>query len=211
MHYPAGPKRTDRCGVRPGPTPARPSARSALTADAHATLAEQALELGVEAAHRFDPILVSHLETMPALGRRQLQHDGHLARKRAQDRLELVEQVHLDTIGVDYQGDRPRGADAVEGPQLEGDQLDVVFAFAAEPAAHQDDGIFAKELGELLADAAEGYRLDTAVDVVQAKHRHRAAAARLAALQAGDDPSRPDGLAVAQVGELAHRGVDQVA
>ncbi len=29
--------------------------------------------------------------------------------------------------------------DAVEGAQLEGDQLDVVFALAVEPAAHQDD------------------------------------------------------------------------
>ena len=98
--------------------------------------------------------------------RRELQHDGHLAGKRAEDRLELVEQLHLHAIGVDHEGERPRGAHAVEGAQLEGDQLDVVFALAVEPAAHEDDGVLGEQVLVLLADAAEGHHLDAAVDVV---------------------------------------------
>ena len=74
-------------------------------------------------------------------------------------------------------------AHAVEGAQLEGDQLDVVLALAVEPAAHQDDGVLGEQVLVLLADAAEGHHLDAAVDVVQAEDHHGGAAACLTALR----------------------------
>src|SRR3974390_3505628 len=98
--------------------------------DPDAALAEQALELGIQAAGRLDPVALTDLETVASLGGGQLQHDRHVAGERAEHALELVEQLHLDPLGVDHQGQGPGGAHALEDAELEGDQLDVVLALA---------------------------------------------------------------------------------